>query len=239
MRFFPALALLVCLLGACARTVGVEVNSFVEHGEAQEAGRLEGRRCLVLPAKADLSPDDLQFREFAAQLSASLARKGCEPAQGLEDADLAVSLAYGIGEPLIVEQRGYVVHRPWGRWGRAMPDYLPVTTTYIFNTCSLRLEARLVEKAAAPSAGAKQGGAPSGPRAEDGARPGRQVWKLEAAHVGQQSDLRLLFPWLLAAAGEYYGVDSGRTILVSVGAENVLSAPPPARNAASPPGAKP
>jgi hypothetical protein len=230
MRTFFVPVLLVCLLGACARTVRVEVNSLVERGETQQTGRLEGRRCLVLPAKADVPPDDLQFREFSAQVSASLAQRGCAPAQGLEDADLAVILAYGIGEPVITEQRNYVVYRPWGRWGRGMPDYVPVTTTYIFNTCSLSLEARLVEKAVAPSGGAKKGGAPSVPQAEEGAKLGRQVWKLDAAHVGQQSDLRALFPWLLAAAGEYYGVDSGRTVLVRVDAEDLVRAPRPAQN---------
>ena len=237
MRFFCVLALLVCLLGACARTVRVEVNSFVDRAAAQQAGHLEGRRCLVLPAKADVNPDDLQFREFSAQVSASLAQKGCAPAQGLEDADLAVMLAYGIGEPVIVEQRNYVVYHRWGRRGRGMPDHVPVTTTYIFNTCSLNLEARLVEKTAAPSGGAKKDSAPSAQQAEAGAKLGRQVWKLDAAHVGLQSDLRALFPWLLAAAGEYYGVDSGQTIPIRVGAEDLVAAPPPARVIASPPGA--
>ena len=228
MRSFFALALLisVCLTGACARKVKVEINSLAEHEETRQAGYLAGRRCLVLPAKPDVSPDDLQFREFSAQVSTSLALKDCAPAQGLEDADLAVFLHYGVGDPIIVEQHGYVIYRPWGRWGRGIADYIPVTTTYVFHACGLSLEARLVEKATAPPAGTKKRGASSGPAAEEGAKPGRQVWKVDATHIGRQSDLRALFPWLLAAAKEYYGVDSGQNILVKVGVEDLIASPP-------------
>ena len=233
-RIFFVLALSLCLLGGCARKVRVEINALAEQGETQQAGRLAGQRCLVLPAGQDVNPDDLQFREFSAQVGASLAQRGCTPAQGLEDADLAVLLGYGISEPIIVEQRDYVVYRPWGRWSRRMPDYVPVTTTYIFNTGSLSLEARLVERAAAASGGAQQGGASHGPKAEAGAKLGRQVWKIDASHAGQGLDLRALFPWLLAAAGEYYGVDSGQAIVVRVREEDLAAALQPEKNIASP-----
>jgi hypothetical protein len=208
MRIALVLALSLCLLGGCARKLRVEISAFAEQGETRQAGRLAGQRCLVLPAGPDVSPDDLQFREFSAQAAASLAQRGCAPAQGLEDADLAILLGYGISEPVIVEQHDYVAYRPWGRWSRRMPDYIPVTTTYIFHTGGLSLEARRVEKAA-----------------EAGAKLGRQVWKVNAAHAGQRIDLRALFPWLLAAAGEYYGVDSGQALLVRVGEEDLASAP--------------
>ncbi|MCL2124187.1 MAG: hypothetical protein FWH34_08840, partial [Desulfovibrionaceae bacterium] len=114
--------------------------------------------------------------------------------------------------------------------------YVPVTTTYIFNTCTLSLDARLVEKTPAPSGEAKKGGASSGTKAEAGAKLGKRVWKIDAAHAGQRADLRALFPWLLAAAKEYYGVDSGQSVLVRVGEEDLVSAPLPAKNVASPPG---
>jgi hypothetical protein len=223
MRNFLIIALLtsVCLLGACARKVRVEINAIAEHGEIQQSGRLAEQRCLVLPAKPDLSPDDLQFREFSAQVAASLAQRGCTPAQGLEDADLAVLLGYGIGEPFVVEQHSYVVYRPWGRWSRRMPDYMPVTTSYIFHTCGLSLEARRVDKAL-------------GPKAEEGAKLGKQMWKVEAAHAGQWVDLRVLFPWLLAAAKDYYGMDSGQSVLVRVREEDLVSASLPTENVASP-----
>ena len=232
MRIFFALALLVqaCFFCACARKLKVEISAIAGSAEEQQAGRLAGRRCLVLPAAADMRPDDLQFREFSAQLSASLAQKGCAPAQGFQDADLAVLLDYGIGEPLVMEERSYVAYRPWGRWSRGIPEYMPVTTTYVFHTCSLSLEARLVERAIAPSGGTQKDGAFSDPGAEDGARLGKQLWKIRAAHAGQRVDLRALFPWLLAAAKEYYGVDSGQNILVRVGEEDLLSAPLPPKN---------
>jgi hypothetical protein len=238
-RIFAAFVLLagLCLLGACARKVRVEINALAEHGEARAAGKLAGKRCLVLPAKPDVSQDDLQFREFSAQVSASLAQKGCTPARGLEDADLAALLHYGVGEPFLVEERGYVVYRPWGRWGRGMADYIPVTTTYVFHASSLSLEARLVEKAGAPPAGTKKGGIPSGPKSAEGGKLGSQLWKGEATLTGQRADLRAVFPWLLAAAKEYYGTDSGHNILVGVGAEDLLSDPPAAQNIASSPGA--
>ena len=237
MRIFFVIALLtsLCLVGGCARKVRVEVNAFVESGEMRQAGRLAGQRCLVLPAGQDVSPDDLQFREFSARVGASLAHRGCAPAQGLEDADLAILLAYGISEPYIVEERSHVAYRPWGRWSRHMAEYLPVTTTYIFNIGRMRLEARLVEKAAAPPGGAQKDGASPGPKAEEGAKLGRQVWKIDAAHAGQGIDLRALFPWLLAAAGNYFGVDSGQTVLVRVHEEDLASVPP-AKHIASTPG---
>jgi len=195
-----------------------------------QAGRLEGQRCLVLSARPDVPTDDLQFREFSAQVAASLAQRGCTPTQDLANADLAILLGYGIGESVVVEQHSYVAYRPWGRWSRRMPDYVPVTTTYIFNTCGLSLEARLVDKTAATSGVAKKGDASFGPKVAEGAKLGRQLWKIEATHTGQRVDLRALFPWLLAAAKEYYGVDSGHSVLVRVGEEDVVPAPVPAKD---------
>ena len=237
MRNFFVIALLIsaCLLGACARKLRVELHAIAEPGDTQQAGRLAGQRCLVLPAKPDANPDDLQFRAFSAQISASLAQKGCAPAQGLEDADLAVLLAYGATEPFIVEEHRYVMYRRGGFWSREMPDYVPVTITHILKTCSLSLDARLVEKDVLPSAGTQKGDAASGAKTEAGAKLGRQVWKIDAAHTGgQRVDLRTLFPWLLAAAKEYYGVNSGQNILIKVSEEDLISAPLPVKNSASP-----
>ena len=217
MRHLSVIALLLslCVFAGCARKLNVEVSALADPGERFGAGRLEGRRCAVLPAKGDVRPDDLQFREFAVQVAASLAQKGCTPARGLEDADVAVLLGYGIGESVVVEQQSYVVYHPWGRWSRRIPEFVPVTTSYVFTPCSLSLEARLVEKAA-------------------GAQLGKQIWKVEASHSGQRADLRLLFPWLLAAAKDYYGVDSGHGVLVRVRQEDLASLSVPENRLASP-----
>ena len=224
MRHLSVIALLfsLCLLGGCARKLNVEVSALADPGERSGAGGLAGRRCAVLPARGDVRLDDLQFREFSAQVAASLAQRGCTPARGLEDADVAVLLGYGTGESVVVEQQSYVVYRPWGRWRGRMAEIVPVTTSYVFTPCSLSLEARLVEKA------------PSGPKAEEGVKLGRQVWKIQATHTGQWVDLRVLFPWLLAAAKDYYGMDSGQGVLVRVREEDLASAPAPEKTIDAP-----
>lgn len=227
MRILCVFFLLCCVsLTACARSVRVEVNSLADRAEGNPAGK----NCLVLPGGEDAGRDDLQFREFAAQAAASLEQRGCRSVDRLEDADLAVLLSYGIGEPVIVEQRDYVIYRPWGRWSRGIPEYVPVVTTYVFNTGSIALEARKVEKGAPPSPNAAQG-----KKAESAVTVsiGRQLWKVSASHAGQQIDLRSLFPWLLTAAKDYYGVDSGQSVMVRVPAEAL------APDAAAPPDARP
>jgi hypothetical protein len=216
--FFPAP--LLCLLCACAPSLRVEIDAFAE----RPAVHADGKKCAVLPATPDVRPDDLQFREFAAQTSESLAERGCAPAEGLEDADLAVLLSYGVGEPVTVEQRDYVIYRPWGRWRREIPEFVPVTTTYVFNTYSIALEARSVERAVREDARSgpdihRSGGAKEEAARQPGARQavlGRQVWKVRASHASRQGDLRVLFPWLLAGAKDYFGADSGHSVVITV-----------------------
>jgi len=237
MLIFCVLALLMAasLLGACARKVRVEINSLAEHGASQQGARLKGQRCIVLPASQDMRADDLQFQEFSVQVSASLAKQGCAVAHDIENADVAVLLSYGISEPFIVEQRSYAVYHPWGRWSRAMPDFVPVTTAYIFKTCELGLEARIVEKTPAVAGDIQKDVAPTGQKVKTEAHLGKQIWKINASHTGQHVDLRMLFPWLLAAAKEYYGVDSGQNVLVSVSEEDLACATLPTNNCPSRP----
>ncbi len=226
MRGFFLFALLLCLgpLGACARAVRVEVNAV----SSPQAGGLAGKRCIVLPANPDTRPDDLFFREFAEKTAASLARRGCDRVDFTEDADIAVLLGYGISEPVIVERRDYVIYRPWGRWSRDIPEFIPVVTTMIFNTGGLSLEARTVEKQTVPlpdQPSKTRKGEP--PKQIAQASLGAPLWKVSAEHAGQGIDMRALFPWLLAAAENYYGTDSGQGIVVKVPAEAVTAPPPP------------
>jgi len=54
---------------------------------------------VLLPGNKDTSVEDLQFREFASYVRRALTSKGFVPADGIEKADIAIFLAYGIGDP--------------------------------------------------------------------------------------------------------------------------------------------
>jgi hypothetical protein len=58
-----------------------------------------GKAYLLLPGKADIMEDDQQFDAYSEYVHRALGKKGFTPAESFEEADVAIFLSYGVGEP--------------------------------------------------------------------------------------------------------------------------------------------
>lgn len=85
----------VALAGGCASApqYAVSVNSFAAPEAASK------RSYIVLPAVDGITAEDFQFREAKRYLDRVLASRGFIEAASIADANVAVFLSYGIGEP--------------------------------------------------------------------------------------------------------------------------------------------
>jgi hypothetical protein len=82
---------------------------------------------VLLPGNKGTGADDLQFQEYATYVQRALAARGLVHATRLEDADIAVFLSYGIGDP---QTHYYTYSLPiWGQTG-----YSGSTTSGALNT---------------------------------------------------------------------------------------------------------
>jgi hypothetical protein len=57
------------------------------------------KRYIIMPGSKDVQPGDLQFLEYAGYVEKILNEKGFVKASQFADADIAVFLSYGIGNP--------------------------------------------------------------------------------------------------------------------------------------------
>ncbi len=113
MKILTSYVCFAILLTGCA-TVGppqfhVKVDSL-----ASPAAETK-KTYILLPGNEGVTWDDLQFQEYAAYVLRVLAYQGFELADEPGKADVAVVLAYGIGDP---ETRQYTYSMPvWGKTG--------------------------------------------------------------------------------------------------------------------------
>ena len=96
-RFLPFSILFAACAAAsgCAVTRGysVGINSFAAPNAAAY------RTYILLPSDERISPADLEFQEFASYLHRALVQRGLQPVSEFAQAQLAIFLDYGIGEP--------------------------------------------------------------------------------------------------------------------------------------------
>lgn len=67
---------------------------------------------VILPGNEGVKRGDLQYLEYERYLARALELRGFEPVENREDADFAVLLLYGIGDP-VISHRTYM----WPIWG--------------------------------------------------------------------------------------------------------------------------
>jgi hypothetical protein len=186
---------------------------------------------VVLPGDKNVPSNDLQFQEYAKDVERALVQRGYKPATSFETADVAVYLVYGVGEPKehlfsyvlpIYGQTGIssattytsaagnaykVGNTVYGsgnsssttyfepRYGVA--GYSTQIGTSVTYTSHINLEAvdldvyRTKNKVV-------------------------QLWKTDIANVGACGDLRRVFPVMVAAAEDYFAVNTTQAMMVSV-----------------------
>ena len=197
----------VTLLSSCATT---RFKSNVDSLAQPDA--VAKKRFVLLPGGKGVEVSDLQFLEFASYVERIFTEKGFVKATSVPDADVAIFLAYAIGDPQTY-QYAYSLSN-WGQTGVSSSNtrgtitsyggtasysgtttYTPTygitgSTTYVGTdtvyTRFLFLDAYDV------SAYMKE-------------KKMAQVWKTSVVSTGSSGDLRLVVPYMVAAMRPYLG----------------------------------
>lgn len=202
------------LLAGCA--VGPRYDVTVS---AISDGQNSGETYALLPSDPDISPTSLQFREFAGYVERALAIKGYTPAENPEQADLAIFISYGIGDPRqhrysysmpVMGQTGVSSSSTYGTintFGNTATysgtttytptygvvgyqQYSGTKTTYFRHLSLTAFDLRHYNMTGEPL----------------------QIWRTTVGSRGIVNDLRRVFPILVAASLPYIGVDTGQNI---------------------------
>jgi len=107
------LAVLVASLSSCVR-YGAEINAIADPSFATQSG--QQNRYIMMPLVEGVDPStDLQYKEYENKLDVALRSRGFVKSRSLDEADIIIFCAYGIGNP---SQHRYSMALPvWGQTG--------------------------------------------------------------------------------------------------------------------------
>lgn len=145
---------------------------------------------VIQPGSSSLSKDDPEFQEYAEYLQGVLEQKGFQLASVGSTADFEVTLNYGIsdGSTNITSSDSGGIGYAWSNGLSAFNNQ----TSYTYNT-TFRRTCQVVAYDLATYRSSGQW---------------KQVWRTQMVSVGNSSDLRHIFPIMLAAGFDYLGQDS-------------------------------
>jgi hypothetical protein len=221
------LCVLFLLLAGCVtvdnRTLfTVGINSFVRPGT-------EALKTFALfPSQERITADDLQFLEFSAYVERALTSRGFIKASDLSSADLAIFVAYGIGDP---KTQTYTYNLPvWGQTGVASSTTIGNVNVY-GKTGTYSQTTTNTPQYGIMGYTNHQGSVTTFIRhafltAYDlvtfrESKLEKVVWETRMASVGSSGDLRMVFPIMIAASRPYIGVSTGKIMDVSLHEDDV------------------
>ncbi|MCX8050102.1 MAG: hypothetical protein N3A55_10665 [Methylohalobius sp.] len=116
------IAFVALLVGCAAGSVHVNIDSISTPNADIK------KKYILLPGLKDVESTDLQFKEYAGYIEKGLTSKGYVKAENFGDADIAIFLAYGIGEP---QEHLYTYSLPeWGQTGILASTTFGAISTY-------------------------------------------------------------------------------------------------------------
>jgi len=211
----------ITLLSGCVATGQPRFQISVDSLASPVA--LTKKTYLLIPGNEGISRDDLQFQEYESYLKRVLKSKGYVSANSSEEADLAIVLSYGIGDPQ-TQQYSYSLPT-WGKTGVASSNTYGTATTY-GNTTSVNATTTYT-----PTYGVTGSTTHIGNRTTyfryalitgydysefKNSQKEIQIWKTTISSTGSSGDLRRVFPLLIAASAPYMATNTGQKIPVSL-----------------------
>jgi len=209
------LTFVIALNAACVAPIKFvsDINSL---SQPDTAGK---KLYVILPGDKGIDPSELQFMEFASYVENAMAEKGYVKVESSEQAEIAVFLSYGIGDPQ-THQYSYSVP-VYGQTGVSSAQtfgtvssfggigtysgrttYTPTygVTGYRSGVNTITTYTRFLILAAYDIAGSTNDKNPV------------QLWKTEVSSTGSSNDLRFVFPYMVVAMKPYLATNTGRKI---------------------------
>jgi hypothetical protein len=216
--------LFILALCGCASFSNMGTNRFnISVDSLAASGAAAKKTYLLLPGNQGVTAADLQFKEYAEYLKRVLNKKGYTYTESKDEADVAIYLSYGMGDP---ETHQYSYDLPvWGRTGyyasstqvaqtvvdgqtkyRAYTTYTPTYGLIGYNTHidSVTTFFRFAVIAAYDYSQFKKD------------ETEVQLWKTTINSTGSSDDLRSIFPMLMAASIPYIATDTGHKVYLTL-----------------------
>lgn len=215
--------LCVILLTGCAslnRTGNLWYRIAVDSLASPDAS--PGKKYILLPGNDGVTPADLQFQEYAEYLKYVLNKKGHTYTASLEEAEMAVFLSYGIGDPQTYQ---YSYNFPiLGETGLYSHTYITKTTkddktTYnSFTTYTPRYGVTGYSTYIGSGVMYNRFALIAAYDYDHFKKEEKEVqlWKTTVTSTGSTDDLRRVFPVLMAASMPYLGTDTVHKIYISM-----------------------
>lgn len=185
------------------------------------------KKYILFSGEEDVKDTDLQFIEYTKYIDNALISIGFVKANKVEDANIAIFLVYGIGNP---QEHTYSYVLPmWGQTGVSssttygslntfgntatysgtttynptygVTGYIPATGSYVTYFRFLKLTAVDLDE-------------------YKKSQKTNQLWQTTVTSTGADGDLRFVFPILVAASKEYLGSNTGKRIQIILTAED-------------------
>jgi len=224
--YLTSIAMLFLLFTfGCAPTVPSFKVNVDTIGNAEESAK----SYLLLPGNKDTKVEDLMFKEYSSYIDRALSDLGFVKAENFENADIAIFLGYGIGDP---QEQQYTYSLPtWGQTG-VSSSYTTGTVSSYGNYGSYSGTTTYT-----PTYGVTGSTTHSGSyttyfrfmylHAVDlneykKSKQEIQLWKTTVTSSGLSGDLRRVFPVLVAASKNHIGKNTGNMVTVNL-SENDIS----------------
>jgi len=185
------------------------------------------KKYILLSGIKDVKDTDLQFIEYTKYIETALISRGFSKATTIEDANVAIFLVYGIGNP---QKNTYSYALPmWGQTGVSssttygslntfgntatysgtttynptygITGFFPVSGSYVNYFRFLILDAVDIDE-------------------YKKTQKMNQLWQTTVTSTGSSGDLRLVFPVMVAASKEYLGLNTGKRIQIILSEED-------------------
>lgn len=222
-RTLPAwLVAIVAVIAGCGTHYAVTVDTLADR-------RPHGTRYVIMSGMRDVDVGDLQFGEFATYVDRALRAQGFVPATDKGEADVAIFLSYGIGEPNVVQyEESYPMYGQVSSGGNAtatastydsgggysqtkatiyQPARYGVVGVGTRTVMDISYD-RYIELSALDAVVARE------------ANQYREAWRTTIRSTGSSGDLRQVFPAMLAGALQFIGRDTGRAVELEVHANS-------------------
>lgn len=220
MRLAAALivtSLLIAPGAALAKAYVVEISGY------SDGSPLSGRRYLLVPEEGQHSVSPFELAEYGRSVDRMLVAHGMVPVSNARDADLLITMGYGISNPNVQTYQN------------------PVITTHIAPAQTTTTVQAIAPNMAIANTNNYGGGQTitSGGDSYDvttyhrflrlvavdvaslrTTHTVREHWRLEAKSEGSSNDLREIFPVLAFGAEPYVGSDTGKALPVKIKEKN-------------------
>jgi hypothetical protein len=202
---------------ATTPTFHVDVDSISAHNAESK------KKYILLSGIENVKDTDLQFIEYANYIVKALTSRGFIKTESFEDADVAIFLIYGIGNP---QEKTFSYSLPtWGQTGISssttygslskfgntatytgsttynptfgITGFIPVSGSYVTYFRYLRLDAVDLDE-------------------YKKSQKVIQLWQTTVTSTGRSGDLRLVFPVMVAASKPYLGLNTGKKIRIEL-----------------------